>query len=516
MIARLDRALGRLTMYRLVTVCLSVLAVVSLVYAATGVLEPVIFPVGWMAATLATLIVACVVSNAAFAALVRVRPHHESAVITAMLLWFLFWPAQDTTTLAWLLVPAVAAMASKYLLAWRGRHLFNPAAAGVVISVIIQHLADQTRVFSTWWVASEPLLGWVVLAALVVWRRTTKTTLGLVFTLLAVIGLVIGLHDFGSTIPEALRTAVTSYPVVFAAAFMLTEPLTLPPRRWQQLVAAAVAAVLFVWGPLTGALLGHTPELWIFTGTQEIALLAANLAAFGFRVKASPRLELVSSHRVGDLLVSDFATRPGFSFTPGQYAEIQVDHRRPDLRGTRRMLSIASPPDADLVRFAVRLPPEPSSYKRALAELRPGDRVRATMVAGDFVLPPAEVPLLLVAGGIGITPFLAQVDQLVERDAVLVYGLRPNPSGVTSVPFAEELSGVRVVLVVPGAISDEIPAHWRHLDADRIGPDLIAGQVTDVARRTAFVSGSPMMVDTVAAGLRGQVKRVHTDLFSGY
>ncbi len=68
-------------------------------------------------------------SNRALAALFRVRPHSESSLITGLLLYFLFWPRSSAMDVAGVALACVLASASKYALAWRGRHIFNPAAA---------------------------------------------------------------------------------------------------------------------------------------------------------------------------------------------------------------------------------------------------------------------------------------------------------------------------------------------------------------------------------------------------
>ena len=77
-------------------------------------------------------------SNRALAALFRVRPHSESSLITGLLLYFLFWPTCSVRLrrrgLAGVALACVLASASKYALAWRGRHIFNPAAAGAFIT----------------------------------------------------------------------------------------------------------------------------------------------------------------------------------------------------------------------------------------------------------------------------------------------------------------------------------------------------------------------------------------------
>ena len=58
--------------------------------------------------------------------------------------------------------------------------------------------------------------------------------------------------------------------MLFFVGFMLTEPLTLPPRRWQQLALAAVVGLLFAV-PYNLGFVANSPEL---------ALLVGNLLAF--------------------------------------------------------------------------------------------------------------------------------------------------------------------------------------------------------------------------------------------
>jgi len=88
--ARLDTALGRFTMYRLVLLVLAVLAVYSLVLDALGWLT---FGIPEMLAHLVLCLGLTYASNRALAPLFRVRPHSESSLITGLLLYFLFWPS---------------------------------------------------------------------------------------------------------------------------------------------------------------------------------------------------------------------------------------------------------------------------------------------------------------------------------------------------------------------------------------------------------------------------------------
>src|SRR4029079_6779272 len=127
--SRLDTALGRLTMYRLGLWVLAVLAgytvlLIVLVWWTFGLPE--------MLVHLALCLGLTYASSQGLAALFRVRPHTESSLITGLLLYFLFWPSLLTQGLqvaeiAGVALACVLASASKYALAWRRRHIFNPA-----------------------------------------------------------------------------------------------------------------------------------------------------------------------------------------------------------------------------------------------------------------------------------------------------------------------------------------------------------------------------------------------------
>jgi ferredoxin-NADP reductase len=147
-----------------------------------------------------------------------------------------------------------------------------------------------------------------------------------------------------------------------------------------------------------------------------------------------------------------------------------------------------------------------------LSGIRSANETRPSGFGGDFLLPSdASEPLLMVAGGIGITPFLSQLRHESSRDAVLVYGV----SSPDEVPFVEELAGARVVLVGPDR-PNGLPERWTYVQAPFLSPALIAEAVPDLADRRAYVSGPPAMVNAVRPGLAKRCKSVKTDYFTGY
>src|SRR5688572_10149042 len=274
--ARLDTMLGRFTMYRLILLVLAGLALYSLLLDALGWLT---FGIPEMLAHLVLCLGLTYASNRALAAIFHVRPHSESSLITGLLLYFLFWPSFAPMDLAGVALACVLASASKYALAWRGRHIFNPAAAGAFITGL------TGLNIATWWAATPAMLLFLVPGILLVLFRTRKMLMGAVFTLVSVSIITVELLRAGMTAGAALWQPLAQRPVLFFVGFMLTEPLTLPPRRWQQLALAAVVGVVFAV-PYNLGFVANSPEL---------ALLLGNLVAFFAGQRGGIRLRFKGS-----------------------------------------------------------------------------------------------------------------------------------------------------------------------------------------------------------------------------
>ncbi len=506
-LTRLDALLGRGTMYRLVTVVLAVLAAYAVVLAALEELDPSIFSVGAMLLTLVVLVVSTVVSSVVLGLALRTRVHAESSVITALILWFLYWPSTDAATLGWLALTGFLAAASKFVLAWRGRHILNPAAAGAVLLLLLGDVTGWGVPFTTWWVASEPLFWPVLVGALLILHRTRRLPMGATFVVAATALTAWGAGLFFDGADVWTYTAYST-PILFFAGVMLSEPLTLAPRRWQQLALAVVAAAVFAWPLWSARVLDEPFVLGPFEGTFELALLVVNLLAFLLGQRGGVRLDVVDKRRLTpDVWELRFRPQRPLRFRPGQYLELDLTGRGSDRRGTRRAFSISSAP-GDEVTIAVRVPERPSAFKQALVALEEGDVVRATGVSGDFTWPGSSTPLLLVAGGIGITPFVSQLRHHRHDDVVLVYGV----TGPDDVAYRDEIAatGARVVVVSPER--PDLPEGWTWVQGAYVSAEVLAEHVPDHRERTAYVSGPPAMVHAV----RRFVPRARTDYFSGY
>ena len=499
--ARIDTLLGRISTYRLVSLGLHLMFVVALV---AGALGEIPYSVPDLVISFDVLLLVTFLSNRMFAAFFRVVPHTESSIITAVLLFFILTPTSDVKVLGQLALAAMAASGSKYLLAVRGRHIFNPAALGALWLTAFQ-LSD-----TVWWIGTPFLLPVTAAVALVVLYRTRHLALGAVFIGVAAVVSVGREVLTDGDLAHAVEFALTNGPVVFIAGLMLTEPLTMPPARRQQLAVAALVGVLFALPIAVGGV----------TFGPELALIVGNLAAFVLVRRAGVDLVLVEKRRIARK-VTELTFRPNrpVTFRAGQHLQLSVPHDEPDARGSRRDFTIVSAPCEDqLLQIAFRVPKESSSYKRALVSMDVGTVVTATGISGDFVLPtdPA-VPLLLVARGIGITPFasqLADLHDVMARDIVVMCIV----SEAADLAFVDilERSGARVV-VLCRSDAESIDAPFQVISAGTPGTDELRRLVPDIAGRRVYISGPPAWVDRVSAAARKVgARRIRRDHFIGY
>lgn len=495
--SRLDSWLGRFTMYRLILWVLGILVAYSMV----------LDVLGWLTFGLPQMLVHVVLcvgltyaSSRLLALVFGTRPHSESSLITGLLLYFLFWPSFEATDLAGIALACVLAAVSKFALAFRGRHIFNPAAAGAFITGL------TGLNIATWWAATPAMLWLLVPGVLAVLYRTRKMLMATVFLVVATGIIFTELLGRGMTAGQALWQPLAQRPLLFFVGFMLSEPLTLPPRRWQQLALAAVVGVVFAV-PYNLGFVANSPEL---------ALLVGNLLAFFLGQRGRVELTFKGSRPLtpGSRELRFEPSRP-VRFAAGQFMELNLPHRRSDGKGRRRVFSMTSAPGAQEVTFGVGTAEPLSAAKKALLSLEPGEKVAATSVGGDFLLPrdPAR-PVLLIAAGIGITPFLSHLASGTQgRDTVLLYLARSRDELAACSQL--EASGARVIArLADGSLP---PAFMHDAGSGRIDARRLVELVPDIGARDVYVSGSPASVDSLRAAARAaKARKVHVDSFAGY
>ena len=176
--------------------------------------------------------------------------------------------------------------------------------------------------------------------------------------------------------------------------------------------------------------------------------------------------------------------------------------------------SISSLPDGRQLRLSIK---QLGDYTRRIPELKPGTPVLLDGPHGIFTSRTCRSDrVLLIAGGIGITPIRALAEEMAgsPRDVVLIYGNR-NSQALVFKNELDELAArsagrLRVVCV----LSDD-PA-WPG-EKGRIDRDRIARLVPDLSERDIYICGPPAMMKGVRAALARlgvPPRRIHFERFA--
>ena len=187
-----------------------------------------------------------------------------------------------------------------------------------------------------------------------------------------------------------------------------------------------------------------------------------------------------------------------FTFLPGQYVNVLVP-------GTdqRRSYSFSSSPCAETLNFLVRNIPRGvmSTYLREKAV--PGTSIEFTGPAGSFYLREIKRPLLLLAGGTGLAPFLSMLGKIAETGSAypihLGYGVT-NDVDLVRVERLEELATKipDFTFFTCVAAGDSVHLRKGYVMA-HVEPGQLNGGDVDV-----YLCGPPPMVDAVRAWLGEQ------------
>lgn len=196
----------------------------------------------------------------------RKRMIPDGAVITGLIIALIL-----SSTSSWYIVAAtsIIAILSKHLLVHKKKPIFNPAAFGLLLSILF------FRTGQSWWGAFGDLPTWTVVFLLIggymVTNRVNKfpqvfSFLGTYFILLFIMGII----NVGDA-TDALRSPFINASLFFAL-FMLTDPPTSPAKNKDQVIfgilSAVVGAVIYgIFGGLMylfiGLLIGNLYHLLV-------------------------------------------------------------------------------------------------------------------------------------------------------------------------------------------------------------------------------------------------------------
>ena len=178
-------------------------------------------------------------------------------------------------------------------------------------------------------------------------------------------------------------------------------------------------------------------------------------------------------------------------WTPGQFIYVELPHDNPDGEGTKRWFTVSSAPYEGVIQITTRV--TGTTFKTALSKLPVGGPLTLVDAPdGDFVWEDKDLPLVFVAGGIGITPFHSILAQRAHDheplNVTLIYtGRTPD------VPFKDEIAlwqkqdaGLKVDYVTGGRLTTE----------------KLKQLVPDLDKSLVYISGPEPMVESLGDELR--------------
>ena len=202
-------------------------------------------------------------------------------------------------------------------------------------------------------------------------------------------------------------------------------------------------------------------------------------------------------------------------YKAGQYAELTLDN----LPQQRRCFSFATPVQADAkVSFLIRQVPGGLFTSLVDQQSLLGQGVTVDGPLGEFHLRPSEAPLLLIAGGSGLAPLLAILQDAlangVARPTTLLFGAREEHDlyalDAIAAIAAQWRAPFRFVPVLSAAAVD---ARWQGARG------LVAAQIPALLEpgAHAYLCGPPAMIDSAVDLLRQHgvaSEHIHTDRFT--
>ena len=210
-------------------------------------------------------------------------------------------------------------------------------------------------------------------------------------------------------------------------------------------------------------------------------------------------------------VVFDAGNNP-FAFSPGQYIRVTLrDISFHDSRGSYRDFSISSAP-ADLTRgrIAVSFNNSESGFKKTLLAMPLGAPAQISGPFGSLLLPPNTArPIIFVAGGTGITPFMSMLRHIAVLHApyriTLIYGNKDESSAM----YLSELN----------LLAQQIPNFSLHTVLGPIDREAIKKSVPMPLDFLWYIAGSSAMTSAVAqslAELGVPPAHMRVELFTGY
>ena len=235
-------------------------------------------------------------------------------------------------------------------------------------------------------------------------------------------------------------------------------------------------------------------------------MAAKEIPMAGYVSKLLNRVEVAQ-----DTMAFHFEKPMGFDFKPGQSVDLTLmNPPETDSEGNTRTFSIASAPFENQQVFATRM--RHTAFKRSLRNIALGTAVKMDSAIGSFTLHKNTAkPAVLLAGGIGITPFFSIVRQADHDHAphklhLFCSNRRPEDAPFLSTLQELEKSNPNFKLICTMTNMSQSTKEWKG-ETGLIDKEMLSRHLTALQGPIYYIAGPPAMV----AGVRKMLVAANVD-----
>ncbi len=224
--------------------------------------------------------------------------------------------------------------------------------------------------------------------------------------------------------------------------------------------------------------------------------------------------EIIS--RNADVSSYRFPRPAEFNFKPGQFFFVTIKQGEKEL--THHFSFSSSPTEKEYFEFTKKFTDH--EYSLALKASKVGDWAKIDAPYGQFTFEGEHPKVALLAGGIGITPFISvcknATDKQLNSKITLFYGCRTEGD----IAFHKELEAMQqqnLNLRVHFVVAQASP-EWKGATGT-ITADMIIQELPDYSENIFYTCGPPPMVkamETIIMSMGLPIEQLKKEYFTGY
>ncbi|MDC6405664.1 MULTISPECIES: flavodoxin reductase [Maribacter] len=177
----------------------------------------------------------------------------------------------------------------------------------------------------------------------------------------------------------------------------------------------------------------------------------------------------------------------GYDFTPGQACEMSID--QPKWKEEKRPFTFTSLPDDGFLQFTIKVYPDHDGVTDQLQTLEQGDSL---LISDSWGAISYQGPGIFLAGGAGVTPFIAIIKDLARKGNLegnkLIFGNQRERDIILQSDF-ERWLGKDFINI----LSDEHSSKFPHGNIDK---EFIKNHTENLDKKF-YLCGPPPMMDSV-------------------